>query len=353
MHSVATAKHLHDVLLNISTSVTYDTSIQIVKIDTQLTSMEPITVVSSDEMESLIFTCIIERSPCKFDPNEIRDHEGRSMLHHVVVLNLKEETELLLQVMNPNVADNEGQTPLHVVTNHEIAELLLRHGADPNARDKYGRTPLHYAQHKVAELLIRYGADPNVRDVDGNTPLHFAKSKELVELLLRHGTDPNVKNRKNLPPIYNIAQRDCEAALILLDRSKRDVLLAKDEDGETLLHVAARSGCKELVERLDLDVDVQNKDGNTALHISAIYNHAEIARILLEKGADPFKRNKHGTTPLTYMALAVREGVPFTDAIKLVLQRFDVRSDIMRYAFNTEQLKLLKLLCPNLENLQI
>ena len=60
-------------------------------------------------------------------------------------------------------------------------------------------TDLHSAAfegdaERVRELLKK-GADPNVRDEDGDTPLHDAASVghvNVVRLLLEHGADPNI-----------------------------------------------------------------------------------------------------------------------------------------------------------------
>jgi ankyrin repeat protein len=305
--------------------------------------------LDSEQMESVLFDCILERAPCWLDIKKVRDREGRSLLHWTVSLNLREETEyLLLQGIDPNVTDDEGYTPLHLANSYDVAEILLRYGANPNIRDRYDRTPLHYVGSEVTELLIRHGADVNAKDTKGNTPLHYARSKEKVRILLRYGADPDAKNEKGLPPIFSVVRHDCDAALMLYNVTSKDILSLKDKD-ETLLHLAVRSGCRELVERLEY-IDAQNADGHTPLHIAVLYNRIELAKILIEKGADPLKKDKNGATPLMWMASAIiLKEHPYTDVIQLVLERFDVKNDILRYAFNAEQRKLLKLLFPDLQ----
>lgn len=44
------------------------------------------------------------------------------------------------------------------------------------------------------------------------------------------------------------------------------------------------------------DLDFQNNDGATALHIAAFFCRPEIVKMLLEKGADKTIRNKYGVT---------------------------------------------------------
>ena len=56
----------------------------------------------------------------------------------------------------------------------EVAERLLRDGADVHGRGKDGGTPLHAAaflgRTGVAELLLRHGADPAADNYKGETP---------------------------------------------------------------------------------------------------------------------------------------------------------------------------------------
>ena len=63
---------------------------------------------------------------------------------------------LLAQGAEVGSTDGEGLTALHYAArsdyNAEIAEILLKHGADTNARDSLGKTPLDLA---VAAKLAR------------------------------------------------------------------------------------------------------------------------------------------------------------------------------------------------------
>jgi ankyrin repeat protein len=83
----------------------------------------------------------------------------------------------------------------------KIEQLLLRGPYYIDKQDKSGATALHLAvlcaSKDIAEMLIKYGADPNIKDKDGNTALYSAAScgrREFVEILLSTGADPNIKN---------------------------------------------------------------------------------------------------------------------------------------------------------------
>ena len=81
----------------------------------------------------------------------------------------------------------------------EIADLLLKAGADLNARDDAGFTPLQDAalagKVDAVRMLLEHGADINAGDRDsGATALYMAATmgrEDVVMVLLEKGADSN------------------------------------------------------------------------------------------------------------------------------------------------------------------
>jgi hypothetical protein len=69
----------------------------------------------------------------------------------------------------------------------------------------------------------------------------------------------------------------------------------------TPLHVASENGHKQvarfLLER-GADVSAREKDGKTPLHLASLWGHVEVAYLLIEHGADVSAQDKAGETPL-------------------------------------------------------
>src|SRR5512143_2773714 len=96
----------------------------------------------------------------------------------------------------------DGFTALHLACffgHPNLAEMLLRYGANPNARSRNAMavTPLHSAaaarKQRSVEWLVEYGADVNATQQGGWTALHEAARQgnmEMAEYLLSKVADP-------------------------------------------------------------------------------------------------------------------------------------------------------------------
>lgn len=87
-----------------------------------------------------------------------------------------------------------------------ILRAVLAKGGDPDARNPHtGATPLVQALLSPttgqAEVLLEAGADPNLADANGDTPLHVAgrtNAGAAILALLRKGARPQVENSRGV-----------------------------------------------------------------------------------------------------------------------------------------------------------
>ncbi|XP_023805252.1 SH3 and multiple ankyrin repeat domains protein 1-like isoform X3 [Oryzias latipes] len=207
---------------------------------------------------------------------------------------------------------------------------VLEKGLDPNFHDPdSGETPLSVAvQSGVSadgiRLLVLGGAHMDFRSRDGSTAMHKAvKAHNHAGLLalLSLGASPDYKDRCGLTPLYHtvLAGGDTSCCETLL--YYRAKLGTRDENGwdeshqhrdeeefgMEEIHKACQNGFAQHLEHLlfyGADTASQNASGNTALHISALYNKESCVRVLLYRGANKEAKNKHGQTPFQVAIMA-------------------------------------------------
>jgi hypothetical protein len=126
---------------------------------------------------------------------------------------------------------------------HIVRMLCHEFQVDVNVATILGRTtPLHLAIEKrfrqIASFLITLGADVNSKDDQGNSPLHLVTKSSLAKLLLKFGADAASKNRHNRSPYehYNFITVPTEIDNDLLE------FLREEEDKRNLQIMRKRVG---------------------------------------------------------------------------------------------------------------
>ena len=221
-------------------------------------------------------------------------------------------TGLLDQGASVDARDRLGARPLsHAArSGHlEMLDLLLARGAPIDARDLNGATALYYAAERghgpIVQRLIERGADVKLTGKSGVSPVAaaaYAGRDSIVALLLAHGADGRAPDDTGKPPvIYAAASGRLDIVKQLLGGGDLNARYANDL---TLLMWACGPDEKvpeaqaiEVVSYLvDAGAHIDDRDdrGRTALMIAAEGGHAEIADLLLKRGADPSLKDKAG-----------------------------------------------------------
>ncbi len=218
-----------------------------------------------------------------------------------------------------------GWTALHWAAETgdvEAAARLLAKGAVVDSRGTdFGRTPLivaaEWGRREIAELLIRHGADVNastrvvhVGEETTGFALYFAAldyaveraDAEMVKLLLSSGASAKGSGSCDMPPLRRAVEMERrDIAQMLIDHGAELEMFA--EEGLPPLHVAVINQHRFLVEMLlanRVDLDRRDIDGASALHLAAREGDVEMIELLLSHGADVNARDKEGATPLSY-----------------------------------------------------
>ena len=193
----------------------------------------------------------------------------------------------------------------------EVLQFLLPHGRDEiNDVDNLGRTVLHriaaIRDLTSLELALHLRADPNLADKDGVTPLHLALSSassaafstlEVEQLLLASGADADAVDSENRNVLHrcflDISGKPrgdpIEAIGTMLAKIKNKQLLnARDKKfGSTpiVLSIVCKSlsSCVLLASR-GAKLDVLNHDGNSPLAIALKQGSVDFAITLLQLG---------------------------------------------------------------------
>ncbi len=161
-----------------------------------------------------------------------KDNDGRTTLMYAALNGQADVAEVLLKHgadLNAKRPYYDCETALMDAAREghaDVAEILLKHGADVNAKDVFDRTALMWAARKghadVAEILLEHGADVNAKAIYKNTALMDAAEyghAEVAEVLLKHGAEVNAKNMYDNNTALMLAKENNRREVVKLLRS--------------------------------------------------------------------------------------------------------------------------------------
>lgn len=238
--------------------------------------------------------------------------------------------------------DYDRRTPLHIAAGRghkALATLLIASNADVSARDRSGRTPLFEAlqngQDALVALLESHGAPLNVlnltdslcaaaakgsgveelrylikgaegelsslSDDHGRTPLHVAAAAghaEHVKLLIEAKANLNSIDAYGGTPLLDAFRNGHQTCSELL--LQHGAALGEKFDAAYALCEAAAADDVDTLGRLlahKCDVDAEDFDGRTALHIAAAHHRIAACTFLLaQNGIKVNHEDRHGDT---------------------------------------------------------
>ena len=136
-----------------------------------------------------------------------------------------------------------------------------------------------------------------------------------VEKLLARGFDPNTPNEKGVPGLLVAIQSQSPKSAILLAKHPLTNLNAVNQYDETALMLAAINNQLDLAKLLiERGADI-NRPGWTPLHYAATRGHLDMMHLLIENDAYIDSEASNGNTPLMMAAFS---GPPL--AVKLLLE---------------------------------
>lgn len=273
------------------------------------------------------------------------DRYGLSILHYAVWHNFYDLVKQLIEKgADVNIATTDtdastsyksmvGATPLHIAAflgNLKMVKLLLESGADVNIRDEQGKSPLHYLMVIKREGMIE------------NTYAQWQVTDQKAEILPLLKCDINGADNNGETPLFTLLSNKnasiVQALLGPMLKEGADISMVTDS-GKTPLMMAAENGLitatLELAEKTE-NINAQDNDKNTALHLALKNRHIEAAYIILDMGADVEVENGEGETPRALIADCWDENIKKRLEGKRSLKQKDIARMAERTFFNCD-----------------
>lgn len=269
--------------------------------------------------------------------------EDNNNLHQVAKNGDVEAIERLLVEDNESIneLDANGMAPVHYAAARGHIEivrtLLTQNNLNINVQTPITNiTPLHYAAaHGHVEIIKLLLATRNItadaQDRDGSTALHYAVFSNHIEAVKLLIGMHNLVNNSGMHAIHCAAEHGSITTLrYMLEHCANIDIDLQDNQGNTAVHSCCRylkknnfANALQILVEHNANIDLQNFTGETALHILASNGNVDGVKLLVKQcNANINLRNNTGDT---VMHFAAKNG--HVNAVKFLLDcNFDINA---------------------------
>jgi len=173
----------------------------------------------------------------------------------------------LVEILISQEANLKQACILHNVSDIVTAKWLIEKGANPQLKDARGKNALYKHSESDRPLMVKLLLETGLEFEAADIPELLSKAvthnyKEVAKILVENGGDV-----RQLGLLGKATKVDMAKWLILRGAKVNDI----DENGNTALHFAVKTGNQQLVKFLveEMDIDnllVKNSESKTALH---------------------------------------------------------------------------------------
>lgn len=213
--------------------------------------------------------------------------EGISLLNFAVYYNLLESTKLLLKYnVKLDMEENSSTSNpiLQALRNRNIDIFNVLYNKYPNIL--YNKININNKSVLILDYIFYKGLDKEIRKSNSKNSIFF-------NAVLK----PFPKDNESIVLIKKLISKDVN-----------DVTVKEHVIGDytfpeytTALHISTYYGYRNLIKALTIrgiDVNSQDKLGNTALHTAILQGYPQITKLLLEAGVNPNIKNANGESAL-------------------------------------------------------
>ena len=219
-----------------------------------------------------------------------QNEDGDFPIHIAARCNLQQIVQLLLKEFSDiNTQNGKKESVLFIASSNgyeDIVNELINKDADLNIPNKHGNTAIMAAVTKghatVVKTLLEANADLNITNNDHQNILHLvthAGQKEVLEILLPYVKIPALLQQLDTfdeNPCHVAAKKcsiNCLGLLFNSELMNRKIAVAKNLNGDTPCHLAAKTGevsvLEPIIHKYPFTINLRNNHNETPIEIAA------------------------------------------------------------------------------------